>query len=121
MPFFLLALIPLTFTQIDYSRVVEGWPEMELIETKVSRAEASERCRKTQADVCSGTSGVIFITSCYQWNFDQKKAWIWYSRDSDLEHERAHHRGHPHVGEGENSVMACYLKEWKAKQAVGRQ
>lgn len=115
MPFFLLALIPLSFTQIDYSRVVEGWPQMELVETKVSIAEATERCRKRQRDACSDISRLGIITSCYTWDFDQKKAWIWYSSDSDLEHERAHHRGHPHVGEGENSVMACYLKEWKSK------
>lgn len=108
---FVLFLVPMIVpmsTQIDYSTVIEGWPQLELTETKVTIEEIRKRCYR-------GPTAMV-ITSCYEWNFGLGKAWIWYSRDEDLEHERAHHRGHPHVGDGENGAMFRSLKEWQKKQ-----
>jgi hypothetical protein len=89
---------------------------MQTTVTKVSRAEASEKCRATQDNRCSSTRGIGAISSCYQWNFNVKRDWIWYGDEKDLEHEWAHHRGHPHTGEGENPSMQCYLNEWRSNQ-----
>lgn len=100
-------------TTIDYSRTIKDWPVMKTTVTKVTQQEAERHCRATEKSACSTTGASPFIRSCYVWDFDKKRDFIWYSTEEDLAHEQAHHRGHPHTGETADTGMQCSLDLWR--------
>lgn len=105
---------------VDYSRRIEGWPDMQTTITKVTATEASALCRSDEGGRCSTTAELLNITSCYIWDFAANKDYILYSLDEDLEHEGAHHRGHPHIGETADTGMQCSLDAWRDTQKRDR-
>jgi hypothetical protein len=88
---------------------VEGWPELRIVEHKVSGAEVRARCE----DYGSAMTAL----ACSQVNFRESRCDIWYGsvgllRPWVLAHEREHCRGHDHLGQGS---MERALKAWRER------
>ena len=76
---------------------IEDWPELEVIEHHVPRAQVHERCRKYAA---FGSRPL----ACAEVDFAARRCDIWLSAESPpaayvLRHERQHCAGHDHEGE----------------------
>ena len=89
----LLCLLLTGCTAIDYSRKVEGWPVMREELHVVSAAEMHNVC-----DKYAGFGEVML--SCAEMFFhpDVCKIWVTEAGGWLEEHERAHCRGHDHIG-----------------------
>ena len=87
---------------------VEGWPELTIIEHRVSAGEMYERCRKYVA------FGMLPM-ACAEFNLATRRCDIWFvdgfAPRSIVEHERLHCQGHDHVGE---TAMRDFLTRYRA-------
>ena len=87
---------------------VEGWPELTIIEHRVSAGEMYDRCRKYVA------FGMLPM-ACAEFNLATKRCDIWFidgfAPRSIVEHERLHCQGHDHVGE---TAMRDFLTRYRA-------
>lgn len=95
---------------IDANNRVAGWPELRIIEHRVSNAEMRARCSQYVA------WGMI-PAACSEFNLSAGVCHIWLDRDFApafiVEHERAHCAGYEHVGDDSQARM---LARWKAAQ-----
>jgi hypothetical protein len=87
---------------------VEGWPELAIVEHRVSAGEMYERCKKYVA------FGMLPM-ACAEFNLATKRCDIWlvegFATRSIVEHERLHCQGHDHVGE---TAMRDFLTRYRA-------
>lgn len=95
---------------IDTSKPVPGWPEMKVIEHRVSRDEMLAQCQPLFRSAVP--------EACTLFYFDRNEAHIWVRNDFlprwILTHERWHAAGYDHVG---STNMQRALEAWKASQA----
>jgi hypothetical protein len=113
----LRAFLPLAFlllgacSTVGHERV-EGWPELTIVEHRVSASEMYDRCRKYVG------FGALPM-ACAEFNLATRRCDIWliqgFAPRSIVEHERLHCRGHDHVGE---TSMRDFLARWQAYQAA---
>ena len=87
---------------------VEGWPELAIVEHRVSAGEMYDRCKKYVA------FGMLPM-ACAEFNLATKRCDIWlmenFAPRSVVEHERLHCQGHDHVGE---TAMRDFLTRYRA-------
>lgn len=87
---------------------VEGWPELMIVEHRVSAAQMYERCRKYVG------FGMLPM-ACAEFNLATRRCDIWLVEGlaprSIVEHERLHCKGHDHVGE---TAMRDFLGRYRA-------
>jgi hypothetical protein len=105
---FLSALILVSIfgcTTIDQNNRVEGWPEMDIVEHKVSFDDVQTKCG---AYVGWGQ----WPMACATFYFRQAKCVIWYAFDWSLEHERQHCLGFDHIGSND---MRAMLRDWRSR------
>lgn len=90
---------------------VEGWPELTIVEHRVSAGAMYDRCRKYVA------FGMLPM-ACAEFNLATKRCDIWFidgfAPRSVVEHERLHCQGHDHVGE---TAMRDFLTRYRAATA----
>ena len=95
-------------SSIDVNNRVDGWPELRVIEHRVSHQEMRARCDKYVA------WGMI-PAACSEFNLSAGVCHIWldegFAPAFIVEHERLHCTGHDHVG---SSHMADMFARWKA-------
>lgn len=103
----LLAAASTACTTVGHDKV-EGWPELTIVEHRVSAGEMYERCRKYVA------FGMLPM-ACAEFNLATKRCDIWlmegFAPRSVVEHERLHCLGHDHVGE---TAMRDFLTRYRA-------
>ena len=79
---------------MDHQRV-EGWPELQIFEHRVSAQEMMERCRKY-------TGFGALPLACAEFSLAARRCDIWLSESfaphTVIEHERMHCAGYDHVG-----------------------
>jgi hypothetical protein len=94
-------------TSIGHEKV-EGWPELEIIERRVSSDEMYQRCSKYVA------FGMLPM-ACAEFNLATRRCEIWLVKDfapkNIVEHERLHCLGYDHVGE---TAMRDFLTRYRA-------
>lgn len=87
---------------------VEGWPELMILEHRVSAGEVYDRCKKYVA------FGMLPM-ACAEFNLATKRCDIWlmegFAPPSIVEHERLHCQGHDHAGE---TAMRDFLTRYRA-------
>lgn len=113
MPHLPLTAFPLLLlaacSTIDEHRRVDGWPELQVIEHRVSYEEMRSRCDRYVA------FGMIPL-ACAEFSFHRGICTVWldrdYAPDHIVEHERLHCLGHEHVG---SEDMAAMLKQWRGQ------
>ena len=94
---------------IDYSRRVEGWPELTVDVRRVTSAEVRDACGKYSAAFSSAMA-------CSEFFLTEKVCRVWFPNDlpgdtAFLEdHERAHCQGFDHPG---SDAMKRMLEAWK--------
>jgi hypothetical protein len=90
---------------------VEGWPDLMIVEHRVSSGEMYDRCRKYVA------FGMLPM-ACAEFNLATRRCDIWliegFAPRSIVEHERLHCQGHDHVGE---TAMRDFLTRYRAATA----
>lgn len=89
---------------------VAGWPELQVVEHKVSDQEVQARCG-------SAAAPGMRALACAQFNFRESRCDIWYAGRGPLNpfvlaHERGHCEGHDHVGQ---SAMERALKAYRER------
>jgi len=98
-------------TSIGHEKV-EGWPELEIIEHRVSSDEMYQRCSKYVA------FGMLPM-ACAEFNLATRRCDIWLVKDfapkNIVEHERLHCLGYDHVGE---TAMRDFLVRYRAATEV---
>lgn len=103
----LVAAASTACTTVGHDKV-EGWPELTIVEHRVSAGEMYERCRKYVA------FGMLPM-ACAEFNLATKRCDIWlmegFAPRSVVEHERLHCLGHDHVGE---TAMRDFLTRYRA-------
>ena len=91
---------------------VEDWPELEIVEHRVSSAQMYDRCRKYVA------FGMLPM-ACAEFNLATQRCDIWlvegFAPRPIVEHERLHCQGHDHVGE---TSMRDFLTNYRRLQAA---
>lgn len=92
---------------IDPQNKVDGWPELEIIERKVSFDAVQEKCGQY-------VGWGQWPMACATFYFNQAKCVIWYAFDWSLDHERQHCLGFDHVGSND---MRAMLKDWNSRAA----
>jgi hypothetical protein len=106
-PILLLAAASAACSTVGHEKV-EGWPELTIVEHRVSAGEMYDRCRKYVA------FGMLPM-ACAEFNLATKRCDIWFidgfAPRSILEHERLHCQGHDHVGE---TAMRDFLTRYRA-------
>ncbi|MGQ0545262.1 MAG: hypothetical protein ACT4P3_08015 [Betaproteobacteria bacterium] len=110
------ALIPLALlltsgcTTVGHERV-EGWPELAIVEHRVSASQMYSRCRKYVG------FGMVPM-ACAEFNLATRRCDVWlvdgFALPTIVEHERLHCRGYDHVGE---TSMRDFLTRYQAYQA----
>ena len=99
-----LGMVLSACSSIDYSRRVEGWPELAVEVRRVSSAEVRDVCDKYSAAFSSAMA-------CSEFLFAEHLCRIWLPNDlpggsTFLEaHEREHCNGREHVGGNEMQQM----------------
>ena len=91
---------------IDQNNRVADWPELKIVEHKVSFDEVQDRCR---AFVGWGQ----WPMACAEFYFHAATCRIYYAFDWTLQHERAHCLGYDHAG---SDAMRRMWGEWKASK-----
>jgi hypothetical protein len=90
---------------------VEGWPDLMIVEHRVSSGEMYDRCRKYVA------FGMLPM-ACAEFNLATRRCDIWliegFAPRSIVEHERLHCQGHDHVGE---TAMRDFLTRYRTATA----
>jgi len=103
----LLAATLSACTTVGHERV-EGWPELQIVEHRVSASEMYERCRKYVG------FGMLPM-ACAEFNLATRRCDIWlvgsFAPRSIVEHERLHCQGHDHAGA---TSMRDFLARWNA-------
>ena len=98
-------------TSIGHEKV-EGWPELEIFEHRVSSDEMYQRCSKYVA------FGMLPM-ACAEFNLATRRCDIWLVKDfapkNIVEHERLHCLGYDHVGE---TAMRDFLTRYRAATEV---
>ena len=106
----LLAAASAACTTVGHEKV-EGWPELTIVEHRVSAGEMYDRCKKYVA------FGMLPM-ACAEFNLATKRCDIWlmegFAPRSVVEHERLHCQGHDHVGE---TAMRDFLTRYRAATA----
>ena len=107
----LLAALLTACSTVDHQRV-EGWPQLEIVEHYVPRAEMQERCTRY---VGFGMSP----EACAEFDLMARKCHVWLSSDSLTpgfirKHEHLHCAGYDHVG---SAAMQQFLTQHLARQA----
>ncbi len=91
---------------------VEGWPELAIVDHRVSAGAVYDRCRKYVA------FGMLPM-ACAEFNLATRRCDIWlmegFAPRSVVEHERLHCQGHDHVGE---TGMRNFLARYRAAVAA---
>jgi hypothetical protein len=90
---------------IDPNNKVDGWPDLHIVEHKVSFDEVQDRCR-------SFVGWGQWPMACASFLFHLGECRIYYAFDWTLEHERSHCRGLDHVGSDDMRKM---LRDWRAR------
>ena len=78
-------------TTIDYSRKVEGWPQMRVEVNRVSYQVMRQQC-----DKYAGFSEIIFACSEFWFNPPVCRVWVVEGDTKREEHELAHCAGYDH-------------------------
>ena len=111
-PILLLAAASAACSTVGHEKV-EGWPELTIIEHRVSAGEMYDRCRKYVA------FGMLPM-ACAEFNLATKRCDIWFidgfAPRSIVEHERLHCQGHDQVGE---TAMRDFLTRYRAATSGG--
>ena len=94
----LLAFLVSSCTTIDYSNKVEGWPDLKIVEKKVSFDEVQDLCRPY-------VGWGQWPMACALYYFQTASCVIYYAFDWTLEHERAHCQGLDHSGSTDMQTM----------------
>ena len=106
-PILLLAAASAACSTVGHEKV-EGWPELTIVEHRVSAGEMYDRCKKYVA------FGMLPM-ACAEFNLATKRCDIWlmegFAPRSIVEHERLHCQGHDHVGE---TAMRDFLTRYRA-------
>ena len=107
--FFLALFSPVTLMS---DTPVEGWPQLTVIEHRVSNVE--------MRDVCVKYAGAFSSPmACSEFNLFRRECHIWVSAEfpteSLLEHERGHCAGFPHAGDSSRAYMEQMVAFWKEK------
>jgi hypothetical protein len=106
-PILLLAAASAACSTVGHEKV-EGWPELAIVEHRVSAGEMYDRCKKYVA------FGMLPM-ACAEFNLATKRCDIWlmegFAPRSVVEHERLHCQGHDHVGE---TAMRDFLTRYRA-------
>lgn len=92
---------------IDPNNHVQGWPELQVVENKVSFDDVQTKCG---AYVGWGQ----WPMACATFYFKTAKCVIWYAFDWSLEHELQHCKGFDHPGSND---MRAMLKDWNSRAA----
>ena len=92
---------------IDPNNRVEGWPELQVVENKVSFDEVQEKCRPY-------VGWGQWPMACALYYLQTANCVIYYAFDWSLEHERAHCKGYDHPGSND---MRAMLKNWNSRAA----
>ena len=107
---FLLAAASAACTTVGHEKV-EGWPDLMIVEHRVSAGEVYDRCRKYVA------FGMLPL-ACAEFNLATQRCDIWlmdgFAPRSVVEHERLHCQGQDHVGE---TAMRDFLARYRAATA----
>lgn len=87
---------------------IKDWPTMKVEEHYVSTEDMVAKCTKHL-----GPDSGVRPLACAEFYFDHKKCHIWYSNNPRpsqwiIDHERAHCRGHDHIGSNQMK------KDWEA-------
>ena len=90
---------------IDPQNRVEGWPNLEIVERKVSFGEVQDKCRPF-------VGWGQWPMACATFYFREAQCRIYYAFDWALPHERQHCKGFDHPGS--NDMRAMY-RDWKAR------
>lgn len=106
----LLAATGAACTVVGHEKV-EGWPDLMIVEHRVSAGAVYDRCRKYVA------FGMLPM-ACAEFNLATRRCDIWlmegFAPRSVVEHERLHCQGHDHVGE---TAMRDFLTRYRAATA----
>ena len=106
----LLAAASAACTVVGHEKV-EGWPDLMIVEHRVSASAVYDRCRKYVA------FGMLPM-ACAEFNLATRRCDIWlmegFAPRSVVEHERLHCQGHDHVGE---TAMRDFLTRYRAATA----
>ena len=94
---------------------VEGWPQLTVIEHRVSTVQ--------MRDVCIKYAGAFSSPmACSEFNLFRRECHVWVSAEfpseSLLQHERGHCAGLPHVGDSSRAQMEAMVAFWKEKTTV---
>jgi hypothetical protein len=95
---------------IDPQNKVEGWPELQVVENRVSFDDVQIKCGQY-------VGWGQWPMACATFYFQTAKCVIWYAFDWSLEHERQHCLGFDHPGSND---MRAMWKDWQARDHASR-